>query len=77
MHLYGQCSKDLQYLRCTGRLVIQPVMPSGWNRLNEDGDRYAGNYQILAYGEGDHGPGSYVYGMYDGLTDLVTWYDMS
>lgn len=48
---------------------------SGWNKINEDGDRYAANYQIWAYQIDDTGDGSeYVAGLYDMVTDTVTWY---
>jgi branched-chain amino acid transport system substrate-binding protein len=47
---------------------------SGWNRLNEDGDRAKANYYIYTYriegGECD----SVVVGIYDWQTDEVTWY---
>jgi branched-chain amino acid transport system substrate-binding protein len=47
---------------------------SGWNKLNEDGDRYASNYQIWAYQLDTDGGGSeYVAGVYDFVTDTVTW----
>ena len=46
---------------------------SGWNRLNEDGDRYASNYQIWGYGDLGDGVQNVVYGMYDSTIDLVTW----
>lgn len=46
---------------------------SGWNRLNEDGDRYASNYQIWGYGDLGDGVQNVVYGMYDSTVDLVTW----
>ncbi len=44
---------------------------SGWNRLNEDGDRYASNYQIWAVN--DDASSWEVYGVYDGITDIVSW----
>jgi len=47
---------------------------SGWNRINEDGDRYAANYQIWAYQIEDGDGSEYVAGLYDMLTDSVTWY---
>ncbi|MCW4014539.1 MAG: ABC transporter substrate-binding protein [Candidatus Bathyarchaeota archaeon] len=46
---------------------------SGWNRLNEDGDRYASNYQIWGYGDLGEGVQNVVYGMYDSTADIVTW----
>jgi branched-chain amino acid transport system substrate-binding protein len=42
---------------------------SGWNRLNNDGDRYGSNYQIWSYD-----PNPVVVGLYSGVTDEVTWY---
>jgi branched-chain amino acid transport system substrate-binding protein len=47
---------------------------SGWNRINEDGDRYAANYQIWAYQIEDGDGSEYVAGLYDMVTDSVTWY---
>jgi branched-chain amino acid transport system substrate-binding protein len=48
---------------------------SGWNKLNEDGDRYASNYQIWFYEIDDEGVGwDKVAGLYDMVTDSVTWY---
>ncbi|MBD3206998.1 ABC transporter substrate-binding protein [Candidatus Bathyarchaeota archaeon] len=44
---------------------------SGWNRLNEDGDRYASNYQIWAVN--DEATSWEVYGMYNAQTDSVEW----
>ena len=46
---------------------------SGWNRLNEDGDRYASNYQIWGYGDLGEGLQNVVYGLYDSTADVVTW----
>ncbi|MCW4011421.1 MAG: ABC transporter substrate-binding protein [Candidatus Bathyarchaeota archaeon] len=47
---------------------------SGWNQLNDDGDRYGSNYQIWSY----HYEGGvvvpYVTGLFDGITGQVTWY---
>jgi len=45
---------------------------SGWNRLNEDGDRYASNYQIWAVN--DDASSWEVFGLYDSTVDTVTWY---
>ena len=49
---------------------------SGWNRLNEDGDRYGSNYQIWSYHypAGATVPVPYVSGLFDGITGQVTWY---
>ncbi len=49
---------------------------SGWNQLNEDDDRMAANYQIWAYrlqADGETGE-DYTAGLYDLVTDTVTWY---
>jgi len=44
---------------------------SGWCRLNENGDRYAGNYDIWGY-KGD--PCARVhFGFYNGVNGQVTW----
>lgn len=46
---------------------------SGWCRINEDGDRYAGNYDIWGYGLID-GEANFVnYGYYDGVSETVAW----
>jgi len=62
-------------------LALQPTScensfgASGWNKLNEDGDRYASNYQIWYYDIDDEGVGwDKVAGLYDMVTDSVTWY---
>lgn len=62
-------------------LALQPTScensfgASGWNRLNDDGDRYASNYQIWYYEIDDEGVGwDVVGGLYDMVTDSVTWY---
>jgi branched-chain amino acid transport system substrate-binding protein len=47
---------------------------SGWNRLNEDGDRYGSNYQIWSYKYDGDVVISYVSGLFDGITGQVTWY---
>jgi len=46
---------------------------SGWNRVNADGDRYGSNYQIWGYGDIGSGVQNVVYGMYDAITDSVSW----
>jgi branched-chain amino acid transport system substrate-binding protein len=47
---------------------------SGWNQLNEDGDRYGSNYQIWSYHYEDDVVVPYVSGLFDGITKQVTWY---
>ena len=46
---------------------------SGWNQLNEYGDRAVSNYQIWGYGDIGSGVQNVVYGLYDFLADGVTW----
>jgi len=47
---------------------------SGWNRLNDDGDRYGSNYQIWSYKYDGDVVIPYVTGLFDGITGGVTWY---
>jgi branched-chain amino acid transport system substrate-binding protein len=47
---------------------------SGWNQLNEDGDRYGSNYQIWSYKYDGDVVIPYVTGLFDGITGQVTWY---
>jgi branched-chain amino acid transport system substrate-binding protein len=47
---------------------------SGWNKLNEAGDRAGANYQIWGYGDVGNGVENVNYGMYDAITGTVTWY---
>jgi branched-chain amino acid transport system substrate-binding protein len=47
---------------------------SGWNQLNEDGDRYGSNYQIWSYHYDGDVVVPYVSGLFDGITGGVTWY---
>jgi branched-chain amino acid transport system substrate-binding protein len=47
---------------------------SGWNRLNDAGDRYGSNYQIWSYRYVGDVVQPYVSGLYDGITGTVTWY---
>ena len=47
---------------------------SGWNRLNEAGDRYSTNYQIWSYRMDGGECKPYVSGLYDAITGEVTWY---
>ena len=46
---------------------------SGWNQLNEFGDRKGGNYQIWGYGDIGSGVQNVVYGLYNYLEDVVYW----
>jgi branched-chain amino acid transport system substrate-binding protein len=46
---------------------------SGWNQLNEFGDRNGGDYQIWGYGDIGSGVQNVVYGYYNYLEDVVYW----
>jgi len=46
---------------------------SGWNQLNEYGDRKGGDYQIWGYGDIGDGMQNVVYGLYNYLEDVVYW----
>jgi branched-chain amino acid transport system substrate-binding protein len=46
---------------------------SGWNQLNAAGDRASSNYQIWGYGDIGSGVDHVVYGMYDAISDSVSW----
>ena len=47
---------------------------SGWNRLNDAGDRYSTNYQIWSYRYEGAECKPYVSGLYDAISGVVTWY---
>ncbi|TFH14916.1 ABC transporter substrate-binding protein [Candidatus Bathyarchaeota archaeon] len=47
---------------------------SGWNRLDDAGDRFGSNYQIWSYKYDGDVVISYVAGLFDGITGQVTWY---
>ena len=47
---------------------------SGWNRLDDSGDRYGSNYQIWSYQYDGDVVKPYVSGLYDAITGQVTWY---
>jgi branched-chain amino acid transport system substrate-binding protein len=47
---------------------------TGWNLLNAAGDRASSNYQIWGYGDvTGEGVNHVIYGMYDAVSDSVTW----
>jgi len=73
--LESQSTDALVNLELQAPTCFNSFGASGWNRLNEDGDRYAANYQIWAYRLDDAGAGEeFVAGLYDMVTDSVTWY---
>lgn len=47
---------------------------SGWTKLNESGDRAAGNYDIWGYKLIEGRLESVKFGIYDGVSGVVTWY---
>jgi len=83
---YSACEYDISWVlaetilesQSTDVLTLLPLQAttcynsfgaSGWNLLNADGDRAAANYQIWYYT-----PESEVAGLYDAVTEQVTWY---
>ncbi|RLI02502.1 hypothetical protein DRO31_04000 [Candidatus Bathyarchaeota archaeon] len=69
--LQAQSTDALDIIPLQAPAAFDQFGASGWNRLNEDGDRYASNYQIWAIN--DDASSWEVYGLYDGTTDTVTW----
>ena len=73
--LESQSTDALTVLDLQDTTAFNSFGASGWNRLNEDGDRYAANYQIWAYRLKPDGTGEdYIAGLYDFVTGQVTWY---
>jgi branched-chain amino acid transport system substrate-binding protein len=66
--LSAQSSDAMDLLPLQAPTAFNQFGASGWNKLNVDGDRYGSNYQIWSYE-----PEPYVVGLYDGVTDAVTW----
>lgn len=66
--LNAQSSDAMDVLPLQAPTAFNMFGASGWNRLNDDGDRYGSNYQIWSYD-----PEPYVVGLYDGVTDTVAW----
>ena len=48
---------------------------SGWLRLNDDGDRYAVDYEVWGYGLEDGLLVDVVYGCFDAINGEVTWFE--
>jgi branched-chain amino acid transport system substrate-binding protein len=73
--LESQSTDALVNLELQATSCMNSFGASGWNKLNDDGDRYASNYQIWYYQIDDEGVGwDKVAGLYDMVTDSVTWY---
>jgi hypothetical protein len=71
--------------RTTDTSIIIKIIPniarnyfgaSGWCQLNESGDRNSSNYQIWGFGKQDHIFNSHIYGLYDSITNSVTWTEL-
>ncbi|MBD3172945.1 ABC transporter substrate-binding protein [Candidatus Bathyarchaeota archaeon] len=72
--LEAQSTSALDVIPLQMRAAFNHYGASGWTRLNEDGDRYASNYQIWSYHMVDGECQPYVAGLYNGVTEQVTWY---
>jgi len=72
--LHAQSTSALDVIPLQHETAYNNFGASGWNRLNEDGDRYGSNYQIWSYHyEGDVVV-PYVSGLYEMVSGTVTWY---
>ncbi|MFW6109372.1 MAG: ABC transporter substrate-binding protein, partial [archaeon] len=72
--LHAQSTSALDVIPLQHETAYNNFGASGWNRLNEDGDRYGSNYQIWSYHyEGDVVV-PYVSGLYEMASGTVTWY---
>lgn len=71
--LESQSTDAMDIIPLQGPAAFRQWGASGWNRLNENGDRYASNYQVWGYGDLGAGVQNVVYGMYDSTLGLMTW----
>jgi len=71
--LEAQSSDAMDLIPLQAGVCFNSFGASGWNRLNDAGDRYGSNYQIWAYHYDGDVVVPYVAGLYDGITGLVTW----
>ena len=71
--LQAQSTEALEIIPLQATASFNSFGASGWNKLNAAGDRAGSNYQIWGYGDIGSGPQNVVYGMYDAITDKVTW----
>jgi branched-chain amino acid transport system substrate-binding protein len=73
-------SSDARPLVATDIIEVIPDITSrffgysGWCLLNENGDRFASNYDIWGYGYVNGEPSSIIYGLYDAATGQITWF---
>jgi len=63
-----------QVMQALPEVAVDYYGASGWCRLNEDGDRYAVDYEIWGYGLEDGRLIEVKYGYYDITDGQVTWY---
>jgi len=59
--------------------LIQPITykrwgASGWNKLNEDGDRAFANYQVWGYADIAGNVEFVNYGYYDAAAGTMSWF---
>lgn len=72
--LETQSSEALDIIPLQWTSAYNQFGASGWNKLNEAGDRAVSNYQIWGFGDvTGEGIDHTVYGMYDAVSDSVTW----
>jgi branched-chain amino acid transport system substrate-binding protein len=71
--LEAQSTDALDIIPLQATTCFNSFGASGWNLLNAAGDRAGSNYQIWGYGDIGEGVQNVVYGLYDAITDSVSW----
>jgi len=71
--LQAQSTEALELIPLQDATSFNSFGASGWNKLNEAGDRAGSNYQIWGYGDIGEGNQMVTYGVYDAIMDSVTW----
>jgi branched-chain amino acid transport system substrate-binding protein len=71
--LEAQSTDALDLIPMQATTCFNSFGASGWNKLNAAGDRAGSNYQIWGYGDIGSGVQNVVYGLYDAITDSVSW----
>jgi branched-chain amino acid transport system substrate-binding protein len=71
--LEAQSTDALDLIPLQAATCFNSFGASGWNKLNAAGDRAGANYQIWGYGDIGSGLQNVIYGLYDMVTDKVTW----
>ncbi len=72
--LNAQSTDALELIPIQHATAFNNFGASGWNRLDDAGDRYGSNYQIWSYHMDGGECKPYVSGLYDAITGGVTWY---